>query len=195
MKKILTAFAALALSLGASAQTMTEQAVPAAAADSINAVAAVRTGSPATPKFGTVRYDSLLHSMPEWELMKGRLANLRQKYEAEAYYNESALRRMFAEFLQGQKDFPQSILLKRQRDLQEAMEKGLSFRREADSLLIKAQTDLEAPLRAKLNAAIRQVATQRGYDCVVNLDDNSMPFTKPQLTEDASPMVGEKLRK
>ena len=195
MKKILTAFAAVALSLGMSAQTMTEQAVPAAAADSVDAAAAARPARPATPKYGTVRYDSLLHSMPEWEMMQGRLASLRQKYVNEASYNENAFRRMFAEFLQGQEDFPQSILLKRQRDLQEAMEKGLSFRREADSLLLKAKADLEAPLRAKLNATIRQVATERGYDCIVNLDDNAVPFTNPLLTEDASPLVGERLRK
>ena len=195
MKKILSALAALAICLPMAAQTAAEAAVPVAAADSGSNVAATRINNPVTPKYGTVRYDSLLRSMPEWEQMNNRVASLRQKYEAEASYNENAFRRMFAEFLQGQKDFPQSIMLKRQRDLQEAMEKGLAFRREADSLLVKAQADLEAPLRAKLDAAIGQVATERGYDCVVNLDANALPFTKPELTENASPLVGEKLRK
>lgn len=194
MKKIFTAFAALAFGLGVSAQTATPEAAPSAVADSGNVVVATHADVHAAPKYGTVRYDSLLHSMPEWEPMQGRLASLRQKYEAEAYYNENSLRRMFAEFLQGQKDFPQSIMLKRQRDLQDAMEKGIAFRREADSLLLKAQADLEAPLRAKLNATIRMVALERGYECVVNLDQNAVPFTNPKLTEDATPIVAARLR-
>ena len=102
-------------------------------------------------------------------------------------------KRQFAEFLQGQKEFPQNILLKRQRDLQAAMERSLAFRHEADSLLSQAAIDLEAPIRQRLNAAIQAVGLERGYAGIVNLDTPSMPFVNPRLTEDATPYVVEKL--
>ncbi len=144
-------------------------------------------------KYGTVRYDSLLHAMPEYGAVLIRLDQLRQRYAAETAYNETAFKRMFAEFLQGQKDFPQNILLKRQRDLQEAMEKALAFRQEADSLLQQAELEMVNPIRKMLDEAILSVGMERGYECIVNRDANNMPFLHPALTEDATPHIIEKL--
>lgn len=153
--------------------------------------AAAQEQTPA--RYGTLRYDSLLHSLPEYGAMEVQLEQLRAKYESEVSYNEEGFKRMFADYLQGQKDFPQNILLKRQRDLQEEMEKSIAFRQEADSLLRAAETDMERPVRALLDAAIKAAGTERGYDCVVNLDSNTVPFLNPALTEDATPWVLQKI--
>lgn len=153
----------------------------------------VQTSAPMPAKYGALRYDSLLHAMPEYGAMQIRVAQLRVKYEAEAAYNEEGFKRMFAEFLQGQKDFPQNILLKRQRDLQEAMEKGIAFRREADSLLRAAEADMLEPIRLMLDDAIAAVGRERGYECIVNRDATTFPFLNPAFTEDATPFVVAKL--
>ncbi len=144
-------------------------------------------------KYGSLRYDSLLHAMPEYAAMQLHVEQLRSKYAAEAEYNERNFKRLFAEFLQGQKDFPQNILLKRQRDLQEEMEKGIAFRREADSLLVRAQKDMERPVRNLLNEAIRLVGVERGYEYIVNRDGNAFPFLNPMQTENATPFVLDKI--
>lgn len=145
-------------------------------------------------RYGYVSYNGLLRSMPEYEEAQAQLAELRARYEAEARYNETAFKRMFAEFLQGQKDFPQTILLKRQRDLQEAMEKGLAFRHSADSLLRRAETELYAPLHAAIDSAVKAVGLERGYGYVVNTDERAYVFLHPQVAEDATPFVLEKLQ-
>lgn len=98
---------------------------------------------------------------------------------------------MFAEFLQGQKDFPENILLKRQRELQNALERGIAFRREAENLLDKARQDMERPIRQLLDRAIAATAEVRGYEVVVNRDANTLPYLKPALTEDATPFIVE----
>lgn len=144
-------------------------------------------------KYGTLRYDSVLRAQPEYVEAQARIADLRAKYEAEAAYNETTFRRMFAEFLQGQKDFPQNIMLKRQRDLQDEMEKGLAFRREADSLLRQAESDMLVPVRTRLDAAIRAVGLEHGYECIVDKDAGTHLFLHPAVTEDATPFVLEKL--
>lgn len=149
-------------------------------------------------RYGTLRYDSVLHALPEYAEALTQLAELRSKYEAETAHNETVFRRMFAEFLQGQKDFPQNIMLKRQRDLQDEMEKSVSFRREADSLLRQAEADMLAPARRRLDAALHEVGTERGYECIVDagsLAAGTGPylFLHPSLTEDATPFVLEKL--
>lgn len=147
-----------------------------------------------TPSFGYLSYDSLLHAMPDYAEARQSLATLRKKYEEEARYNEQNFRRLFANFLEGQKDFPQTIMLKRQRDLQEEMERGLSFRHEADSLLARAEEELVRPVRARLDEAIRAVGTERGYAFVLNTDGNACPFIRPDAGENAAPFIVEKLQ-
>ncbi len=157
------------------------------------AVAAVSARAQA--KYGLVSYDSLLHQMPEYVEVQRKMAGLKQKYEAEAHYNEESFKRMFTEFLEGQKDFPQNIMLKRQRDLQEAMEKGLHFRHAADSLLTAAERDLCRPVLDILHTALDAVGKERGYELIINTDVPSFPFVSPALCEDAMPFVRAKLRR
>lgn len=144
-------------------------------------------------KYGYLSYDAVLRGMPEYDEAQLAMGELVKKYEAEASYNEMNFKRLFAEFLEGQKEFPQSILLKRQRDLQEAMEKGLAYRQSADSLLHAAKEELMLPLRQRLDSAICNVALERGYECVVNSDTRSHLFFSPGVAEDATPFVVEKL--
>ena len=156
-------------------------------------LAAFTMSAQSTIKYGRLDYDSLLTSMPEYTQVQEQLASLRQQYDKEAAYNEANFKRLFADFLQGQKDFPQNIMLKRQRELQDAMEKSLAFRRSCDSLLVRAEADLLAPLYVKLNAAIQAVGMERGYECIVNTAAGTHPFLHPSLTEDAAPFVIQKL--
>ena len=144
-------------------------------------------------KYGSISYDSLFRALPEYAQVQENMVQLRKKYEEEALYNEKNFKRQFTEFLQGQKDFPQNILLKRQRDLQISMERGISFRQEADSLLHQAETDMLLPLRKRLDHAIQEVGLERGYEYILNLDNHAYPFIHPELTEDATPFVLMKL--
>lgn len=149
----------------------------------------------AQAKYGYLHYDSLLCAMPEYTQVVDGLMGLKVQYEAEAEYNELSFKRLFAEFLQGQKDFPQNIMLKRQRDLQNAMERSIAYRHEADSILRAAEAELMRPVRAKLDEAIVLVGRERGYDFIFNLDSGACPFLKDERSEDAAPYVREKLNK
>ena len=145
-------------------------------------------------RYGKISYNGLLTSMPEYKDAKMKMAELRKKYQDEASYNESSFKRMFAEFLEGQKEFPQNILLKRQRDLQEAMEKGIAFRKEADSLLLAAENEMLTGIQQKLDSAIYLVGAEKGYECIFNTDNHAVPFLHPMLTEDVTLLVLEKLK-
>lgn len=145
-------------------------------------------------RIGYLSYDSLLHQMPEYRVMEQSMQKLRGQYEAETAYNEENFKRMFTDFLQGQKDFPQPILLKRQQDLQVEMEKSLAFRNRCDSLLRQAKADMMAPLHQKLQAAIRAVGLERDYEMIVNTDAQAVPFLRPAMVENAAPYVWQKLQ-
>ena len=158
------------------------------------AVAAVSARAQA--KYGLVSYDSLLHQMPEYVEVQRKMAGLKQKYEAEAHYNEESFKRMFTEFLEGQKDFPQNIMLKRQRDLQEAMEKGLlSLAREEHSrekmIFLTEEGRAYArsvlkPLFAAEDAAMERTLEEFSPEFIAALEDFSQKlqqeFARCQLT-------------
>lgn len=150
--------------------------------------------TPVAKRYGYCSRQQMLQGMPEYVKAALQLKNLREQYEKEAYYNESDFRRQYTEYLNGQKDFPQAILMKRQRDLQMAMEKGIEFREEADSLLQQAEIDLFAPVNSRLDEAIRAVAAERGYDYVIDTDLGSYIYLNPALSEDITPFVEQKLR-
>ena len=80
----------------------------------------------AQTQFGYVSYDQILKEMPEYAKATQDLATLKAKYEAEAQKGEEEFQRKFVDFLQGQKDFPQAIMQKRQAELQSLMDNGVN---------------------------------------------------------------------
>lgn len=144
-------------------------------------------------KYGLISRSAVIEAQAEYAEARQALATLRQQYAKEAEYNEINFKRQFAEFLEGQKSFPLNIMLKRQRDLQEELEKGIAFRTATDSLLRQAETELFAPVSERVDAAIRAVAMERGLEAVINTDEKACLFINPSLAEDITALVEEKL--
>lgn len=157
-------------------------------------VSATSNGEVARVRYGFCSRTQLVQQMPEYTKAVQELTKLREQLEKEVYFNETEFRRQYAEYLNGQKDFPQAILLKRQRDLQTAMENGIAFRMQGDSILRKAEEDIMAPLHNRVDAAIRAVGMERGLDYVVDTDKDAFVFLRPELSEDITAYVEEKLQ-
>lgn len=132
-------------------------------------------------KFGYLSYDSLLYSMPEYVKAQQSLAELKKTYDAEMKRSEDNFNQQFTEFIDGQNSFPENILLKRQKELQQLMEESLKFKEEAQGLLSKAEDELMAPVRKKLNDAIHKVGLECGYAFVMNTDSNAYPFISADM--------------
>ena len=144
-------------------------------------------------RYGCLSRQALLRQMPETHRAQQELDSLRAQFDRETQYNEAGFQRQFSEFLQVQKSLSEPLLRKRQADLQVAMERALAFRREGQALLDDARKRLFRPIEERLNAAIRVVGTERGYDLVIDTDSNAAPYVSPTLSEDATPFVREKL--
>lgn len=143
-------------------------------------------GASAQTRFGYLDYDAVLRQMPEYAEALQRVSALKVKYEQEATRGEEEFQRKFSEFLQGQKDFPENILVKRQAELQNLMEAGIKFRQDAQQLLSKAERELMSGVKVKLNEAIHAVATEMGYGWVLNTGGDSCPYINPDLGDDVT---------
>lgn len=144
--------------------------------------------------FGYLSYDSVLHAMPAYATAMRQLDELKAKYEAEAKRVESDFNKKYEEFLEGQRDFPQTILQKRQSELQELLDRNILFREESRRLLIEAERDLLAPLHARINSLLRTIGEERGYAFIINTDGNACPFISPLQGENIGPIAAERLR-
>ena len=65
-------------------------------------------------RFAYLSYDQALKAVPGYELAQQSLENLKAKYEAEQKRTEQDFNLKYEEFLDGQRDFPETILRKRQ---------------------------------------------------------------------------------
>ena len=139
--------------------------------------------------FGYLSYDQALKSMPEYVIVQKKLADLTAQYEAETKRVEDEFNTKYEQFLEGQRDFPPTILQKRQSELEELMEKNIAFKEESRQLLATAEKESMAPLHEKLAAAIQQVGTSRGLAFILNTDQNAVPFINPSMGIDVTEAV------
>ena len=143
---------------------------------------------------GYLSYDTALASMPEYAIAQARLMELREAYEAEMKRVEKDFNEKYEAFLEGQKDFPRTILLKRQTELQQLMQHNLEFKRQGLAELDKAEEEALAPLQERLNQIIERVAREKGMILVVNTDSRACPFIDPDMGTDIQEAVAEKIR-
>jgi len=142
------------------------------------------TSAPKEFHFGYLSYNDVLHAMPQYEKAQQTLASMRASYEAELKRSEDEFSKQFAEYVEGQKSFPENILLKRQKELQQLMEQSLQFKKEAQALLEKSEAEVMAPIHAKLNDVIHRIGMERGFAYVLNTDNRAYPFINGDLGTD-----------
>lgn len=144
-------------------------------------------------QFGFLSYKKALQSMPEYPQAQQSITALKQKYDNEANYNEEKFKKMFADFLDGQKSFPQEIMLKRQKELQVGMEQGIAFRKDAQRLLSKAEDELMAPMVAKLDSILAIIGRENGFIFIVNTDNKDFPFIHDHAGKDLNEIVAARI--
>lgn len=145
-------------------------------------------------KFGYLSYDAALKAMPDYSLAMTNVDKLRAQYDNELKRAEKEFNAKYEDFLENQRTMAPAILDKRQAELQELLHKNLEFKAEADRLLKQAENDAYAPLKKKLNDAIRKVGMQRGYAFVMNTDGNACPYVDSTKGEDISVLVSDELK-
>ena len=144
---------------------------------------------------GFLSYDSVLTVMPQRSIVEKQLETLTAQYEAELKRVEDEFNQKYEAFLDGRKDFPRTILLKRQNELQQLMQRNIEFRENSLKELQQAREEAYAPLRRQLNEVIAIVAKRLKLAVVVNTDANACPFIDPDVAVDIRQEVEKELSK
>ena len=144
-------------------------------------IAAVDSTVAPTPaiKFGYLSYDLALRQMPDYAIARQKVADLRTSFDAEAKRVEDEFNKKYEAFLEGQREFPRTILLK----------KNIAFKEQARRELQKAEADAMAPLKDSLKTVLSLLVEERGYAFILNTDANAFPAISPTMGEDVNDVV------
>lgn len=195
MKHIILTVAALAVACTLSAQVAADP-VPATSPAATPATQTVESHQTVheSVRFGYLSYSETLRNMPEYDAAQRQITALRAAYDKEVARNKDEFSKQFSEFVAGQQSFPENILLKRQKELEQLMEGSLRFKNEARQLLQQKEDETMQPLRQRLSDAIRKIGLERGYAFVVNTDGDSYPFLNGTMGDDITADVLAKLK-
>lgn len=146
-------------------------------------------------RFGYLSYKAAIESMAEYAVVQQQMESLRAQYQAETLRVEDEFNRKYEEFLDGQRDFPRTILQKRQSELQELMEKNIAFKEQSHKELEDAERQAMAPLRIRLIELLGTIGRERGYAFIYDTDTKALPFLNTDFGEDISEIVTTLLNK
>ena len=145
--------------------------------------------------FGYLSYGAALQSMPEYADVQQKMKALQEQFQAETLRVEEEFNRKYEDFLDGQRDFPRTILQKRQTELQELMEKNIRFKEQGREELAAAEREAMAPLRIRLIELLSTIGRERGYAFIYDTDTKALPFLNISFGEDISALVTSSLQK
>ena len=155
--------------------------------------ASAQTSEPVL-KFGFLSYTAALQSMSDYAIVESQMKELEAQYAAEQKRVEDEFNKKYEEFLDGQRDFPQTILQKRQTELQELLDKNIAFKKEGQRLIAEAREKAMQPLKTRLADALARVGSSRGLAFILNTDVNAVPWMNITMGEDVTQAVIQSLR-
>ena len=145
-------------------------------------------------RFGYLSYEAALKAMPDYALVQQKMDQMRQQFQAETLRVEDEFNLKYEEFLDGQRDFPKTILQKRQTELQELMERNIRFKEESKKELEQTEKLLLAPLKIRLIELLGTIARERGYAFIVDTDQKALQYINPSMGEDITQIVQDALK-
>ena len=142
-----------------------------------------------TIRFGYLSYNEVLQAMPDYEQAQEQIRQLHAAYDQELQRSEEMFSKAYAEYVEGQQTFPENILLKRQKELQQLMEQAMQFKQEARQLLEENEKAVMQPLQERLDEAINQVGMNQKLAFILNTDNHAYPFINAGVGTDVTAAV------
>ncbi len=135
-----------------------------------------------TLKFGHMNSSEIIPSMAEYTKAVNELSALEKKYTEESQRSQEEFSKKYQEFQQAMADgsLPQNIAERRQKELQDMMQRLEAFQQEAQQSMQKAEQDLMVPIYQKLNTAIETVGSSEGMIYVFDLARTPIPYVGAQ---------------
>lgn len=140
-------------------------------------------------RFGYLNYSEVMQQVPQYKEAQKHYDELLKRCEQELVRNEEELTRNYVSFLDGQREFPEPILRKRQKDLQDLVDRSIVFRDQVKKWLVQAHDSLFAPVNAIVDDAIARVCMHNNLAYVIDTEKSGYLFVNPVMGYDVTTAV------
>lgn len=137
-------------------------------------------------KFGYFSYKAVLDSVPQYAVAMESYEKLKQRCLKEIDHNEQGLTRFYVAFLDGQRDFPEPILRKRQKELQQMIDNSIIFRNELKAWLRHAKDSLSAASYQLVDSALPRVCEELSLSYILDIDKGGYKYINPMFGDDVT---------
>ncbi len=145
-----------------------------------------------TLKFGHINSSRLLSVMPEREAAQRQLQREAQNLGEELEKLQVEYNNKLQNYIEAQDTLSNVVRQLRERELRELQTRIQEFQAGAQEDLQQREMELIQPIFEKIEKAISEVARERGYIYVFDIDANSILYFSDE-SEDVLPYVREKL--
>lgn len=135
----------------------------------------------AQTKFGYFSYSKVLEAVPQYKDAEEDYNLLKQRCDKEIERNEEELTRYYVAFLDGQRDFPEPILRKRQNELQQMIDNSVVFRDQLKSWLSEARDSLFKPSYGIVDLALQRVCDALSLAYAIDTDEAVYRYINPRI--------------
>ena len=129
-------------------------------------------------KFGHINAQEIITVMPEFTKAQNDIQTLEKQLTAELQRTQEEFNQKYQEFQQAiaKDSLPPNIAERRQKELQDMMQRQEQFQQDAQQQMAKAQNDAMAPIYQKLDNAIKAVGAAEGVIYIFDLARTSIPY-------------------
>ncbi len=128
-------------------------------------------------KIGTVDVQSVLEAMPESRAASQQLDKASQQFKAEYEIMQKEFDGKYAAYQGLASDTPDAIRDRRVREIQDSNSEIEAFLNRSEAALAALKQELEAPIYAKINAAIKEVGDAGRYTYILDVSKTPVAYS------------------
>ena len=146
-------------------------------------------------KFGHINAQEIVSAMPEFAKAQSDIEALDKQLTSELQRTQEEFNKKYQEFQQAiaKDSLPANIAERRQKELQDMMQRQEQFHQEAQQQMQKAQADAMAPIYKKLDDAIKAVGAAEGVIYIFDLARTPVAYVNESQSINLTPKVKTQL--
>jgi len=143
-------------------------------------------------KFGHINAQEIVSAMPEFAKAQ---SDIDKQLTSELQRTQEEFNKKYQEFQQAiaKDSLPANIAERRQKELQDMMQRQEQFQQEAQQQMQKAQADAMAPIYKKLDDAIKAVGAAEGVIYIFDLARTPVAYVNESQSINLTPKVKTQL--
>lgn len=144
-------------------------------------------------KFGHINAMEIISAMPDYTKAQNDLKALSDQLGKELQRTQEEFNKKYQEFMQTKDSLPANIAERRQKELEDMMQRQQQFQEKAQQDMEKAQNDLMAPIYKKLDDAIKSVGASEGVVYIFDLARTPIPYVNESQSTNLNAKVKAQL--